>query len=139
MSSWLILFLIRLKALFSVNSLVPLHHSAADINVWNFPYSPDTCAGHLTTKSDVYSFGVVLLEVITGRRAMDKSRPQAEQSLVDWSRQFFLDRHRFFEMVDPRLEGRSSNLLRHYTFCWLLCLPCCWFCGNFRFCGMIGP
>ncbi|CBI20734.3 unnamed protein product, partial [Vitis vinifera] len=31
--------------------------------------------GHLTTMSDVYSFGVVLLEVISGKRSMDKTRP----------------------------------------------------------------
>ena len=30
--------------------------------------------GHLTTRSDVYSFGVVLLELLTGRLAVDKSR-----------------------------------------------------------------
>ncbi|KAI4376682.1 hypothetical protein MLD38_014418 [Melastoma candidum] len=32
--------------------------------------------GHLTSKSDVYSFGVVLLEILTGRRSMDKKRPK---------------------------------------------------------------
>lgn len=36
--------------------------------------------GHLTSKSDVYSFGVVLLELITGRRAMDKKRPSKSES-----------------------------------------------------------
>ena len=30
--------------------------------------------GHLTTRSDVYSFGVVLLELLTGRLAIDKTR-----------------------------------------------------------------
>ncbi|KAL6348361.1 hypothetical protein AAG906_005665 [Vitis piasezkii] len=37
--------------------------------------------GHLTTKSDVYSFGVVLLEMLTGRRSMDKSRPKMSKTL----------------------------------------------------------
>lgn len=40
--------------------------------------------GQLTTKSDVYSFGVVFLEMITGRRVIDKSRPSQEQNLVIW-------------------------------------------------------
>lgn len=40
--------------------------------------------GDLTLKSDVYSFGVVLLELITGRRALDTSLPSQEQSLVSW-------------------------------------------------------
>jgi serine/threonine protein kinase len=40
--------------------------------------------GQLTTRSDVYSFGVVLLEIISGRRVIDKSRPTEEQNLIHW-------------------------------------------------------
>lgn len=40
--------------------------------------------GQLTVKSDVYSFGVVFLELITGRKAIDSSRPHGEQNLVTW-------------------------------------------------------
>lgn len=40
--------------------------------------------GQLSTKSDVYSFGVVFLEIITGRRVIDNSRPSEEQNLVIW-------------------------------------------------------
>lgn len=40
--------------------------------------------GQLTVKSDVYSFGVVLLELITGRRAIDNTRCIEEQNLVIW-------------------------------------------------------
>ncbi|URE43691.1 Serine threonine-protein kinase [Musa troglodytarum] len=40
--------------------------------------------GQLTLKSDVYSFGVVLLELITGRRAIDNSRAAGEHNLVAW-------------------------------------------------------
>jgi hypothetical protein len=42
--------------------------------------------GQLTLKSDVYSFGVVLLEIITGRRAIDNTRAAGEQNLVAWVR-----------------------------------------------------
>ncbi|KAL6011695.1 Serine/threonine-protein kinase pbs1 [Asimina triloba] len=41
--------------------------------------------GQLTVKSDVYSFGVVFLELITGRRAIDSTRPHGEQNLISWS------------------------------------------------------
>jgi serine/threonine protein kinase len=44
--------------------------------------------GQLTLKSDVYSFGVVLLEIITGRKAIDNSKCAAEQNLVAWVRHF---------------------------------------------------
>lgn len=64
--------------------------------------------GHLTAKSDVYSFGVVLLELLTGRRSMDKSRPQGDQNLVEWARPYLLERRRFYRLIDPRLEGRFS-------------------------------
>ncbi|KAH9709782.1 serine/threonine-protein kinase PBS1 [Citrus sinensis] len=62
--------------------------------------------GQLTVKSDVYSFGVVFLELITGRKAIDSTRPHGEQNLVTWARPLFNDRRKFSKLADPRLEGR---------------------------------
>ncbi|KAF8643044.1 hypothetical protein HU200_067006 [Digitaria exilis] len=62
--------------------------------------------GQLTLKSDIYSFGVVLLEIITGRRAIDSTRPAGEQNLVAWARPLFKDRRKFPLMADPALEGQ---------------------------------
>ncbi|KAJ9707643.1 hypothetical protein PVL29_002606 [Vitis rotundifolia] len=64
--------------------------------------------GHLTTKSDVYSFGVVLLELLTGRRSMDKSRPKNEQNLVDWAKPYLTSSRRLRYIMDPRLAGQYS-------------------------------
>uniref|UniRef100_A0A7N0ZWD3 non-specific serine/threonine protein kinase n=1 Tax=Kalanchoe fedtschenkoi TaxID=63787 RepID=A0A7N0ZWD3_KALFE len=61
--------------------------------------------GQLTTKSDVYSFGVVLLEMITGRRVIDTSRPRPEQNLVSWAEPMFKESQRHAELVDPLLRG----------------------------------
>ncbi|CAL9051563.1 unnamed protein product [Musa banksii] len=61
--------------------------------------------GHLSLKSDVYSFGVVMLELITGRRAIDTSKPTNEQNLVAWALPMFRDQKRFHELVDPLLQG----------------------------------
>lgn len=46
--------------------------------------------GQLTLKSDVYSFGVVLLELISGRKAVDNSKTAAEHNLVVWVRYLLL-------------------------------------------------
>ncbi|KAF5794924.1 putative protein kinase RLK-Pelle-RLCK-VIIa-2 family [Helianthus annuus] len=68
---------------------------------------------HLTSKSDVYSFGVVLLKMITGRRSMDKNRPNGEHNLVEWARPYLGERRRFYKLIDPRLEGRFSKRGAH--------------------------
>ncbi|MBA0560412.1 hypothetical protein Golob_017313 [Gossypium lobatum] len=61
--------------------------------------------GQLTVKSDVYGFGVVLLELITGRRAIDTTRPNNEQNLVSWAQPMFKEPSKFSELADPLLEG----------------------------------
>lgn len=45
-----------------------------------------TFSGELTDKSDVYAFGVVLLELLLGRRPMEKLAPGQCQSIVSWVR-----------------------------------------------------
>ncbi|KAI3505418.1 hypothetical protein L1887_27547 [Cichorium endivia] len=64
--------------------------------------------GHLTTKSDIYSFGVVLIELLTGKRAMDKTRPKTEQYLVDWAKPYLTSSRRLRCIIDPRLAGQYS-------------------------------
>ncbi|XWS53219.1 hypothetical protein CRYUN_Cryun11dG0139100 [Craigia yunnanensis] len=69
--------------------------------------APDyAMTGQLTFKSDIYSFGVVLLELITGRKAIDNTRDHAEQNLVAWARPMFKDRRSFSRMIDPLLQGQ---------------------------------
>ncbi|KAK6942872.1 Serine-threonine/tyrosine-protein kinase, catalytic domain [Dillenia turbinata] len=62
--------------------------------------------GQLTLKSDVYSFGVVLLEIITGRKAIDNSKAAGEHNLVAWARPLFKDTRKFAQAADPSLQGR---------------------------------
>ncbi|EOA20129.1 hypothetical protein CARUB_v10000418mg [Capsella rubella] len=63
----------------------------------------------LTVKSDVYSFGVVLLELITGRRAIDNTKPNDEQNLVAWAQPIFKDPKRYPDMADPLLKKNFSE------------------------------
>ncbi|KAF9592792.1 hypothetical protein IFM89_017362 [Coptis chinensis] len=64
---------------------------------------------HLTTKSDVYSFGVVLLELLSGKRALDEDRPGFLDSLVDWAKPFLSDNRRVLRIMDTRLGGQYSK------------------------------
>ncbi|KAL9247449.1 hypothetical protein vseg_020881 [Gypsophila vaccaria] len=64
--------------------------------------------GHLTAKSDIYSFGVVLLEMLSGRRVIDKNRPNGEQKLVEWAKPFLSNKRKIFRVLDPRIEGQYS-------------------------------
>jgi serine/threonine-protein kinase PBS1 len=82
--------------------------------------------GKLSAKSDVYSFGVLLLELLTGRRAIDASRPDGEQSLVGWAARIFGDPKRFPELVDPRLvmamQGPAASELKQAVGVASMCL-----------------
>ncbi|KAF8728947.1 hypothetical protein HU200_018248 [Digitaria exilis] len=69
--------------------------------------------GHLTAKSDVYSFGVVLLEILSGRRAVDKTRPSREQNLVEHMRSWLKDPQKLGRVMDPALEGKYPAMAAH--------------------------
>ncbi|XP_022152611.1 protein STRUBBELIG-RECEPTOR FAMILY 6-like isoform X2 [Momordica charantia] len=64
-----------------------------------------TMSGQYTLKSDVYSFGVVMLELLSGRKPFDSSRPRTEQSLVRWATPQLHDIDALTKMVDPALKG----------------------------------
>ncbi|ONH97824.1 hypothetical protein PRUPE_7G212500 [Prunus persica] len=65
-------------------------------------------SGQITEKADVYSFGVVLVELITGRKAMDLNKPKGQQCLTEWARPL-LEKNAIFELLDPRLRSCYSN------------------------------
>ncbi|KAM7264735.1 hypothetical protein ACFE04_002418 [Oxalis oulophora] len=84
------------------------HVSTRVVGTYGYAAPEYVMTGHLTSKSDVYSFGVVLLEILTGRRSMDKKRPSGEQNLVVWARPYLADKRKLFQLVDPRLELNYS-------------------------------
>ncbi|KAJ4884600.1 Protein kinase superfamily protein [Raphanus sativus] len=72
-------------------------------------------SGKLTIKSDIYCFGVVLLELVTGREAIDLSKPNGEQYLVSWARQYLNDPKKFGHLVDPLLRGKYPKKCLNYV------------------------
>ncbi|WCJ35965.1 Protein kinase superfamily protein [Euphorbia peplus] len=73
--------------------------------------------GKLTSRCDVYSFGVVLLELLTGRRALDKTKVLSEQKLVDWAKPYLGDKRKLFRIMDINLQGcypqKEAYLIAH--------------------------
>ncbi|CAK9175861.1 unnamed protein product [Ilex paraguariensis] len=61
--------------------------------------------GIVDEKTDVFAFGVLLLELISGRRALDYS----QQSLVLWAKPL-LKKNRIRELVDPSLGDNYDSL-----------------------------
>ncbi|KAG2272073.1 hypothetical protein Bca4012_074353 [Brassica carinata] len=59
-------------------------------------------SGQITEKADVYSFGVVLVELVTGRKAIDITMPKGQQCLTEWARPL-LEEYAVEELIDPKL------------------------------------
>ncbi|CAN1218029.1 Inactive protein kinase SELMODRAFT_444075 [Linum perenne] len=72
-------------------------------------------------KADVYSFGVVLVELVTGRKAVDLNRPKGQQCLTEWARPL-LEEYAVDELIDPRLGNRFSE---QEVFCMLQAASLC--------------
>lgn len=67
--------------------------------------------GQITDKADVYAFGVVLLELITGRKAINYNCNREQVYLTDWA-QPLLDNYAK-ELVDPRLKLSYDDYEMH--------------------------
>ncbi|KAK7283113.1 hypothetical protein RIF29_12407 [Crotalaria pallida] len=61
--------------------------------------------GKLTDKSDVYAFGVVLLELLLGRKPVEKVAPTQCQSIVTWAMPLLTDRSKLSNIVDPVIKN----------------------------------
>ncbi|PNX77649.1 Inactive protein kinase [Trifolium pratense] len=78
-------------------------------------------SGQITEKADVYSFGVVLVELVTGRKAVDINRPKGQQCLTEWARPL-LEEYAIEELIDPRLGSHYSE---HEVTCMLHAASLC--------------
>nr|XP_010906324.2 receptor protein kinase TMK1-like [Elaeis guineensis] len=59
--------------------------------------------GRVTTKADIFSFGVILMELITGKKAIDTTQPEESMHLATWFRRMHLNKDAFQKAIDPNI------------------------------------
>lgn len=74
--------------------------------------------GKISEKADVYAFGVVLLELITGQKAVDMTRPKGQQLLAEWARPLLALEEggqpmAFDRLLDPCLNSCQLHMVPH--------------------------
>ncbi|KAH7839928.1 hypothetical protein Vadar_010433 [Vaccinium darrowii] len=67
--------------------------------------------GRVTTKIDVFSFGVILMEMITGRKALDETQQEESVHLVTWFRRMHINKETFRKAIDPTLNLDNEETL----------------------------
>jgi len=48
----------------------------------------------------------VLLELLSGRRAVDRTKAGVEQNLVEWTKPYLGDKRKLFRIMDTKLGGQ---------------------------------
>ncbi|KAL0657746.1 hypothetical protein Bca4012_078331 [Brassica carinata] len=84
--------------------------------------------GRVTTKVDIFSLGVILMELITGRKALDETQPEDSVHLVTWFRRVAAskekDENAFKNAIDPNIK-LDEDTLSSVEKVWELAGHCC--------------
>ncbi|GLT49645.1 hypothetical protein SLA2020_231890 [Shorea laevis] len=78
--------------------------------------------GKVSESCDVYNFGILLLELITGRKPIEKLPGGVKRTITEWAEPFII-KGRFRDLVDPKLRGNfDENQLKKATNVAALCV-----------------
>ncbi|KAM0944314.1 putative protein kinase RLK-Pelle-DLSV family [Dioscorea sansibarensis] len=77
--------------------------------------------GYLSAKADVFSFGVLVLEIVSGRKNLDRQLDEDRVDLLTYTWKLF-EEGRALELVDPSLDSYNSE---EAALCIQLGLLCC--------------
>ncbi|EFJ15482.1 hypothetical protein SELMODRAFT_118274, partial [Selaginella moellendorffii] len=77
--------------------------------------------GKVSESCDVYSFGILLLELISGKKPIEKLGPGTKRTIVEWAAPLVFQ-GRLTELVDPKLQGKFNaeelkNVVHVATMC----------------------
>nr|GMD02206.1 PTI1-like tyrosine-protein kinase At3g15890 [Ipomoea batatas] len=64
--------------------------------------------GKVSESCDVFSFGILLLEIISGRKPLEKLKSGVKRDIVRWATPF-VQKGAFDHIADPRLRGKYNR------------------------------
>ncbi|KAF5936565.1 hypothetical protein HYC85_024071 [Camellia sinensis] len=64
--------------------------------------------GKVSESCDVYSFGILQLEILIGRKPIEKLTGGVKRTITEWAEPLIL-KGRFKELVDPKLRGNFDE------------------------------
>ncbi|RWR75349.1 PTI1-like tyrosine-protein kinase [Cinnamomum micranthum f. kanehirae] len=78
--------------------------------------------GKVSESCDVYSFGILLLELVTGRKPIEKLPGGIKRTITEWAEPFIV-KERFKDLIDPKIRGNfNENQLRQVINIAALCV-----------------
>ncbi|XP_044488071.1 receptor protein kinase TMK1-like [Mangifera indica] len=77
--------------------------------------------GRVTTKVDVFSFGVILMQLISGRKALDETQSEDSVHLPTWFWRMHVNKDTFRNAIDQSIELDEETLASVSTVAELAC------------------